>query len=479
MSESWKQWQGRSVDQKFPLQTYLGGSDHSAVFLTAVEGVAGNVGSNKAAIKLINADVAGGEAQSSRWQAVRELNHPNLIRILDTGRCEIDGTRLLYVVMEYAEENLSQILPERALTVEETLVTLPPVLEVLQFVHDSGFVHGHIKPANILAIGNQVKLSSDTLSRTGENSRANGVAAYGPAEAATGRTSTAGDVWQLGMTLVEVLTQRLPIWDREGRRAPVVPDIVPQPFHDIATNCLQLDAGKRCTVREIRERLKTGRTEAGQRPEAGRRQTASDLRQNISPGAGQQRSAQNFDHTNAGLQKESAKWPIWVVIAAVVVIAFVVIARPKRSNPRSEQPSAEARQDAETKTSQSADQTGAAGDVASNTSDAANSEAGSNDVQSGVVQRVMPQVSPSARRTIQGKIKVRVRAGVDAAGNVSSAAFESAGPSKYFSRISMEAVREWKFIPAEAAEQSGSREWRIQFAFTRANTEASATRVKR
>jgi TonB family protein len=481
MSESWKRWQGRTVDQKFPLQTYLGGSDHSAVFLTALEGVPGNVGSSKAAIKLINADVTGGEAQSSRWQAVRELNHPSLIRILDTGRCELDGNYLLYVVMEYAEENLSQILPERVLTAEETLVTLPPVLEVLQFVHDSGFVHGHIKPANIHAIGNQVKLSSDTLSRTGETSRANGVSAYGPPEAATGATSTAGDVWQLGMTLVEVLTQRLPIWDREGRRAPVIPDDVPQPFHDIASNCLQLDAGKRCTVREIRERLKTGRTEAGQRPEAGRRQTASDLRQNISAGvgAGQQRAAQNFDHTNTRLQKESAKWPIWVAIAAVVVIAFVLIARPKRSNPRSEQPSAEARQDAETRTSQSADRTGAAGGVASNTSDAANSEAGSNDAQLGVVQRVMPQVSPSARRTIQGKIKVRVRAGADAAGNVSSVTFESAGPSKYFSRISMEAAREWKFVPAEAAEQSGSREWRIQFAFTRANTEASAARVTR
>jgi TonB family protein len=478
MSESWKRWQGRNVDQKFPLQTYLGGSDHSAVFLTAVEGVAGNVGrgdSSKAAIKLIDvaADAAGGEAQSSRWQAVRELNHPSLIRILDTGRCEVDGNYLLYVVMEYAEENLSQILPERALTAEETLVTLPPVLEVLQFVHDSGFVHGHIKAANILAIGNQVKLSSDTLSRTGETSRVNGVSAYGPPETATGAASTAGDVWQLGMTLIEVLTQRLPVWDREGRRAPVIPDNVPQPFRDIATNCLQLDAGKRCTVREISERLKMGHTEAG------RRQTPSDLRQDISAAAGQQRSAQNFNHTDTGLQKESAKWPIWVAMAAVVAIAFVLIARPKRSNPRSEQPSAEARQDTETRTSQSADRTGAAGGVASNTSDAANSEAGSSDAQLGVVQRVMPQVSPSARRTIQGKIKVRVRAGVDAAGNVSSATLESAGPSKYFSRISMEAAREWKFVAAEASEQSGSREWRIQFAFTRANTEASAARVKR
>jgi hypothetical protein len=29
-----KQWEGRIVDGKFPLQKWLGGSEHSAVFLT-------------------------------------------------------------------------------------------------------------------------------------------------------------------------------------------------------------------------------------------------------------------------------------------------------------------------------------------------------------------------------------------------------------------------------------------------------------
>jgi TonB family protein len=498
MSESWKQWQGRTVDAKFPLQSYLGGSDHSAVFLTAVQGRDGNAAagdSTQAAIKLIEsiadasiADAAGGETQIARWQGIRELKHPSLIRILDSGRCELDGVRLVYVVMEYAEENLSQILPVRALTAEETLGTLPPVLEALQFVHDKGYVHGHIKPTNILAIGNEVKLSSDTLSRTGEligqTSRVNGAGAYDPPEAPTATPSTAGDVWQLGMTLTEVLTQRLPVWDRGGRSAPVISDSVPQPFRDIARHCLQVDAGKRWTISEISERLKAERTGTA-------RQTADQFSgQNISAAAvaGQQSSARNLDRAGiglqtVGLQKETAKWPIWVAIAAVVVIAFVLIARPKRSSTRSAQPATETQQGAESQNSQPPARVGSAGGRASGNADApnsnlANSEA-ADDAQSGIVQRVMPQVSPSARRTIQGKIKVRVRVGVDAAGNVSSATLESAGPSKYFSRISIEAARAWKFVPADAAEQSGRREWKIQFAFTRARTEASAMRVKR
>ena len=184
MSETWKQWEGRTVDGRFPLQSYLGGSDHSIVFLTRLQSAASD--SEKAAIKLISVP-ADAEKQLLRWKLAGELNHPNLIRIFEAGRCELDGTDLLYVVEEYAEENLSQILPERALTAEEVQAMLPPVLRGLQFVHDKGFVHGHLHPANILASGDQVKLSSDTLAVPDETTRrAESTSAYDPPEAAAG-----------------------------------------------------------------------------------------------------------------------------------------------------------------------------------------------------------------------------------------------------------------------------------------------------
>ena len=100
------------------------------------------------------------------------------------------------------------------------------------------------------------------------------------------------------------------------------------------------------------------------------------------------------------------------------------------------------------------------------------------DHQSGVVQRVMPKVSPSARGTIQGKVKVRVKVEVDAAGDVAKATLESAGPSKYFSRAALEASRGWKFSPGQS-DESGTREWTLHFAFSRAKTEVSAVRTKR
>lgn len=437
MSETWKQWEGRTVDGRFPLQIYLGGSDHSAVYLTLRQSAAGD--SQKAAIKLISAGAADAEKQLLRWKAARDVNHPNLIRIFEAGRCELDSTDLLYVVEEYGEENLSQILPERALTAEEVRAMLPPVLQALQFVHDKGFMHGHIQPSNILAIGDQIKLSSDALGVPGEGTRRTGVtSAYVPPEAATGAVSRASDVWQLGMTLVEVLTQRQPVWDRAGTSAPNIPVAVPEPFRQIAGRCLQVDAAKRWTIAEIGARLGSVRMESAL------------------PGpASAQTSAV------AGQQKESGKWPYWLGLAALVAVAFFLIARPKPSNSPAEVQSTQAPQGPASGRSQSATKTTNA------------------DKQSGVVQRVMPQVSPNARSTIQGKIKVRVKVEVDAAGNVADATLESAGPSKYFSRSALEAAQGWKFSPAQAGEQGAAREWKLQFTFSRNGTEVSAVRTAR
>ena len=55
----------------------------------------------------------------------------------------------LYVVMEYAEENLAQILPQRSLSPEEVKEMLPPMAETLAYLHQAGLAHGHIKPSNI------------------------------------------------------------------------------------------------------------------------------------------------------------------------------------------------------------------------------------------------------------------------------------------------------------------------------------------
>jgi TonB family protein len=464
MSESWKRWEGRTVDGRFPLQSYLGSSNHSAVFLTVAQPRGSD--SEKAAIKLIPAGSGDANHQFLRWKAASELTHPNLIRIFEAGRCELDRTELLYVVMEYAEENLSQILPERALTAEEARGMLAPILRALQFVQGKGFVHGHIQPSNILAVGNQVKLSSDTLSMAGE--RSGGVratSAYDSPEAATGTLSAAGDVWQLGMTLIEVLTQRLPVWDRARMSAPQVPAAIGEPFREIAGHCLQVDAGERWTVGEILRRVEADRVK--EVPRGSARVEPARPGPPLAQSDGQTIKMASATAISAQ-RKASAKWPYWLGLAAAVVVVFFLIARPKTSSPPVDEQSTQAERGAAAEGSQPAPTS--PGDT--------NTDTTSSDSQNGIVQQVMPRVSPSARRTIQGTIKVRVRVDVDAAGNVAKTKLELSGPSKYFSRVAMEAAREWKFVPAQAGEPA-IREWRLQFAFRRAKTEVSATRTAR
>jgi eukaryotic-like serine/threonine-protein kinase len=252
MTEALKKWEGQTVEGTFPLRQYLGGSDHSAVFLTE----SGSGDPQKAVIKLFPCDLATADMQLSNWESAGRLSHPNLLRLFRSGRCRIDGNDLLYLVMEYAEEDLSQILPQRALTPEETRDMLGPVLDALEYLHGRGFVHGDLKPANILATGDHLKLSSDRSSRIGESqglSRKAG--AYDPPEAISGMLTPAADVWSLGTTLVEVLTQHLPEWQPAPNRELLVPVNLPAPFLEIARECLRLEPHRRISVADIAARM--------------------------------------------------------------------------------------------------------------------------------------------------------------------------------------------------------------------------------
>src|SRR5260370_3279024 len=99
--------------------------------------------------------------QLSLSRRTKQLEHPNLLRIFEIGRCRLQNRDRLYVVMEYAEENLSQILPQRSLTESEVREMLGPVLDALVFLHGKGLVHSRIQPSNLLATAHKLKLSTD------------------------------------------------------------------------------------------------------------------------------------------------------------------------------------------------------------------------------------------------------------------------------------------------------------------------------
>src|SRR6202167_1650382 len=235
MTEDWTKWEGLLIDGVFPLRRFLGKSDHSVVFLTEH----GALNLPDAAIKLIPADPVLAEVHLSCWTIAGALSHPHLIRIFGSGRCRLGGHPFLFVVMEYAEQTLAQLLPHRALTPDEARELLLPTLEALAFLHGKNLVQGQLKPPNVLVVDDRVKLASDTVRPAGDSVSGIGEPSlYDAPEAKDGRISAAGDVWALGVTIVEALTQRPPAWPDARREIVSLPAALPPLFADIARRCL-------------------------------------------------------------------------------------------------------------------------------------------------------------------------------------------------------------------------------------------------
>lgn len=461
MPEAWEQLEGQVVDGKFHLGRYLGGSEHSAVFLTE----RGQGTPKTAAIKLIPADPGNADLQLFRWKLIAKLSHPHLARLFEMGRCQLDGVALLYVVMEYAEENLSQVLPSRALTPAEACQMLKPTLEALAHLHGHGFVHGHLKPANIMVVDDQLKLSSDGLCRIGERQTSPGKPGiYDPPEAAEGGVVPARDVWSFGVTLVQALTQLLPVWDgSDQRRALVLPETLRPPFLAIARNCLHRDPQRRWALTDIAASLSNispapAKPAVAQEPVADRPQKTAAQRRYVVPAV-------------AAVLTLAALWGVGRLLdrqpAQPIPSAELERPGPQPQEPRPAPPETLPSARATLRETRDVRST-----APRSSPDPSATAATSHVVPGQVVQEVLPDVPQSARDTIRGTVRVSVRVRVDPAGNVYGEEFVSAGPSRYFARLASDAARRWKFAPAKRDGQGFPSAWILRFEFTRGEMRA-------
>ena len=249
MSATTQHLLGQLADGRFPLRKLLGVSQNSAVFLTS-EPVQPGDPAPDVAIKLIPEDPATSDLQLEHWRAAAALSHPGLLRIHHFGRCAIDGSQCLYIVTDRADEDLGQLLPRRALTPDETNGMLAAVLPTLDFLHESGFVHAGVKPSNIHATGDNVKLSADRIVPAGESASSWPLAA--PFAAPESVLFPASDMWSLGISICETLSKILPQQRPSGRF--VLPEL-PAPYAEIVRSALVEDATLRITLDQVRSLL--------------------------------------------------------------------------------------------------------------------------------------------------------------------------------------------------------------------------------
>ena len=472
--ETWRKWESQTINGIFPLRRFLGRSNHSVVFLT--ESVAQRLPT--AAIKLLPADAALAEGKLAQWRRAADLSHPNLLRIFDTGRCKLGGHPFLYLVMEYAEQTMAQMLPQRALTSEEVRALLNPTLDVLAFLHGRSMVHGQLKPPNFLVVDDQLKLASDTIRTPGAAATLiTKPSVYDPPEVRNGVMSAAGDIWGLGVTVTEALTQVTPSWSAEQPETVSLPVALPGAFAYTLRRCLSHNPANRPTIAELKAEFGTvqpaNRVAPSLEPPSSvptrgigptGRPYSSPSPSSPSPGSpppppsGEQIAEDLSSGDEAALS--SSKLRLAVAAVAASFIALVVIwafMRPFRTHSASQPLSP-------LSAAHTALQQPAPAAAAPQAPKTAISEGS-------VVHEEIPILSRSTRRSIHGRVTIPVHVTVDRSGTVIAETLESRDASGFFRRLALEAAKKWKFTPAES---QPVRAWLIQFELSRSGAGAQA-----
>jgi serine/threonine protein kinase len=363
------------------------------------------------------------------------------------------------------------VLQRRALTDDEAQEMLRPILDALAFLHGQNLVHGQLKPANILAVGDQLKLASDTIRRVGESTMsAKAPPVYDSPEAPHAGSSTAGDIWALGACLFEALTRRPPSgWDERSEAVALPADFSPA-FRDVVARCLNPNPQNRPSVTEL---VAWARGQAAwSAPDATVQPAPIGPLEPTKPEPAPRRitpppAAPDSARPAPSMAKSpnSRALPT-AVLGAVLILALGWTGMRIVSSHRTPPPS----QPTESSGSQTLGAAApASADVWEPTPTVVPRKPSRSDLatSSSALHDVIPEVPQSARRTISGHIKVWVRVIVDQDGSVFAATADRIGPSLYFEHLAIEAAKKWTFPPIDTQSR---RVMQIRFDFSRDGT---------
>ena len=113
--------------------------------------------------KLVPEQEPDAERQFATWQRTRHLRHAHLLHLIDVDSAELSGDSYVYGVFEYPDDVLNAALEQGPLSEEETRAVLEAALAALRYLHGQGMVHGAVDADHIVAIGDNIKLSTDAL----------------------------------------------------------------------------------------------------------------------------------------------------------------------------------------------------------------------------------------------------------------------------------------------------------------------------
>lgn len=214
--------------------------------------------------KMINNKNVNGNNQTTYQREVTalvHLDHPNIIHIYD--RFVENG--MMYIILEYCAGGTLKDTIEYYHGIKGQLLheyTLQ-ILEALKYVHDNGYAHNDIKPANIFITAHgQIKLADFGLTESGviETSRFCGSFDYMSPESIQRipHDPLKSDIWSLGITLYELASGNLPFGAQNGSELlyeikcgyEKIP-YISSTMSNVIKMCLMKDPSKRPTVDQL------------------------------------------------------------------------------------------------------------------------------------------------------------------------------------------------------------------------------------
>ena len=154
------------------------------------------------------------------------------------------GCGVVYIVLPIPDEKLSGVLVERPLTEGEATEVVRNIASALGHLHACGLAHGSIAPETVLAIGNSIQVSVESVRRQGADLLVSPPQArYLAPESVGANITTAADIWCLGATLFEALSQRR--YDALSQNR-----VKSLPFSWLLQKCLEENPDVRCNLNE-------------------------------------------------------------------------------------------------------------------------------------------------------------------------------------------------------------------------------------
>jgi len=220
---------------------------------------------------------------------MKKLDHPNVVKLFEA--VEDFDTKEVFLVMEYIEAGA--VMPESVkcepLPLEKAWTYFCQLVSALDYCHSNGVIHCDIKPANLLACGDGIKVADFGTSRligehekigTEENkviikgeslyvddmvSKVMGTSAFLSPEAHSGVSfsGTQNDIWSVGVTLFFFVFGKCPfegesivdVHENVMEQALVLPTspAIPDTLRDLLMRMMEKDQDRRITLQGIME----------------------------------------------------------------------------------------------------------------------------------------------------------------------------------------------------------------------------------